>query len=105
MYAPPVCSLGGLLGLEHVRGELVEQAVKPGHTHAPHSDLGQRPLGQLLRVDDHSARRLDRLVVHCVGRVTHGHLPSNQTEPTLRSSDRPLVHPPSWCPTGSCNPG
>ncbi|GAA4186658.1 hypothetical protein GCM10022288_10580 [Gryllotalpicola kribbensis] len=77
----------GQLGIqsrfEDVLRELAEQATGPCQAHALFFRLRQQPLCKFLLVDDLPGHRINHLVISDdVGRVSHGHLLTDQAGPS-----------------------
>ena len=76
-------------GLEHVLRELAEQASRPGQAHALLFRLREQALREFLLIDDLPGHGINHRLVQQFGRVSHGHLLSDQAGPTHRYSALP----------------
>lgn len=81
-------------GLQDVLRELAQQATRPDQAHAPLLRLREQLFSKFFLIDDLSGHGIDHLVFQHSGRVRHGHLLSDQTEPTHRFSYSPRCRAP-----------
>jgi hypothetical protein len=67
--------------LEHALRELVQQPSRADQAHSLFLRLREQSLREFLLIDDLPGHGINHRLVQQLGRVSHGHLLSDQTEP------------------------